>query len=208
MIHKCTAVRHALKAQDDGCDAVSIDGFECAGHPGEGNVPNFVLLPAATNALRVPILASGGMADGGSLVAALALGADGINMGTRFVATVEAPVHDRVKQAIAAASERDTRIIMRPLRNTERVLRNAAVDRITAVELEKGPAVTFDDVAPWVAGVYRAVMHDGDLDRGVWSCGMVAGLIDDVPTCADLIATVVADAERIIRERLAGLALR
>ena len=202
VIHKCTAVRHALKAEAIGCDAVSVDGFECAGHPGEDDVPNFVLLPAAADVLRIPIIASGGMVDGRSLVAALALGAEGINMGTRFVATLEAPVHDRVKQAIVGASERDTRIIMRPLRNTERVLKNAAVDRVLETERALGAAVTFDDVAPWVAGVYREIMQDGNLDRGAWSCGMAAGLIDTVPSCADLLATIVADAERIVGDRL------
>lgn len=205
VIHKCTAVRHALKAEGIGCDMVSVDGFECAGHPGEDDVPNFVLLPAAANALRIPIIASGGMVDGRSLVAALALGAEGVNMGTRFVATVEAPVHDRVKRAILAATELDTRIVMRPLRNTERVLRNAAVDRILEVEHALGEAVTFDDVAPWVAGVYRDIMQGGDVDRGAWSCGMAAGLIDDLPSCAELLTTIVADAERIIGQRLAGL---
>ena len=202
VIHKCTAVRHALKAEAIGCDAVSVDGFECAGHPGEDDVPNFVLLPAAANVLRIPIIASGGMVDGRSLVAALALGAEGINMGTRFVATREAPVHDRVKQAIVGASERDTRIIMRPLRNTERVLRNAAVDRVLETERRLGAAVTFDDVAPWVAGVYREIMQGGNLDRGAWSCGMAAGLVDTVPSCQDLLATIVADAERIVGDRL------
>ena len=205
VIHKCTAVRHALKAEAIGCDMVSVDGFECAGHPGEDDVPNFVLLPAAANALGIPIIASGGMVDGRSLVAAMALGAEGVNMGTRFVATREAPVHDRVKQAILAATELDTRIVMRPLRNTERVLKNAAVDKVLEVERALGDRVTFDDVAPWVAGIYRAVMQDGEVDRGVWSCGMAAGLIADVPSCADLLATIVADAERLIGERLAGL---
>ena len=206
VIHKCTAVRHALKAEAIGCDAVSVDGFECAGHPGEDDVPNFVLLPAAADVLRIPIIASGGMVDGRSLVAALALGAEGINMGTRFVATLEAPVHDRVKQAIVGATERDTRIIMRPLRNTERVLRNAAVDRVLETERALGAAVTFDDVAPWVAGVYREIMQEGNLDRGAWSCGMAAGLIDTVPSCADLLATIVADAERIVGARLRTMA--
>ncbi len=205
VIHKCTSVRHALKAEAIGCDMVSVDGFECAGHPGEEDVPNFILLPAAANKLRIPFIASGGMVDGRSLVAALSLGADGINMGTRFVATREAPVHDRVKAAILEASERDTRIIMRPLRNTERVLHNAAVDRVLEKERELGPAVTFEDVAPWVAGVYREIMIDGNLDRGAWSCGMAAGLIGDIPTCKELLTTIIGDAERIVRERLSSL---
>ena len=201
VIHKCTSVRHALKAEALGCDIISVDGFECAGHPGEDDVPNFILLPAAANALSVPFIASGGMVDGRSLVAALALGADGVNMGTRFVATREAPVHDNVKQAILSATERDTRIVLRPLRNTERVLNNAAVEKILAVERERGEKVTFADVAPWVAGIYREIMHEGEIDCGAWSCGMAAGLIDSLPTCQELLDTIMADAERIISDR-------
>ncbi len=208
VIHKCTAVRHAIKAQNVGCDAVSVDGFECGGHPGEDDVPNFILLPRAADALTVPIVASGGIADGRGLVAALALGADGINMGTRFVATLEAPVHRNVKDAIVAATERDTRLIMRPLRNTERVLSNAAVERLLAKERALGPAITFDDIRPEVAGVYPRVMRGGEMDAGGWSCGMVAGLIDDIPPVADLIARIIADAHMIIAERLMGLDAR
>jgi len=202
VIHKCTSVRHALKAQQIGCDAVSVDGFECGGHPGEDDVPNMILLPRAADELSIPFVASGGMADARSLVAALALGADGINMGTRFIATQEAPVHEKVKQAIVQASELDTRLIMRQLRNTERVLRNAGVDRLLEVEREKGAALQIADIYDQVAGVYPKVMVEGELDAGAWSCGMVAGLIDDVPTVKALIDKIMADAHRIIRERL------
>jgi NADH:quinone reductase (non-electrogenic) len=202
VIHKCTAVRHALKAEAIGCDAVSIDGFECGGHPGEDDVPNFILLPRAAEELKIPFIASGGMANGQSLVAALALGADGVNMGTRFIATKEAPVHDNVKQAILAATELDTRLILRPLRNTERVLQNAAVERLLAKEKALGADITFADIAPEVAGVYPRVMTHGDMDAGAWSCGMVAGLIRDIPSCQDLISGIMEEAERIIRGRL------
>lgn len=205
VIHKCTSVRHALKAQSIGVDALSIDGFECGGHPGEDDVPNFILLPRAAEELELPFVASGGMADGRSLVAALALGADGINMGTRFVATQEAPVHDNVKAAIVAATELDTRLVMRPLRNTERVLVNAGVERLLAKEKELGSAITFQDIAPEVAGVYPRVMRNGEMDAGAWSCGMVAGLIHDVPTVRELIDRIMAEAEQIIRQRLVGM---
>ena len=206
VIHKCTSVRHALKAQRIGCDAVSVDGFECAGHPGEDDIPNFVLLPRAAEALEIPFVASGGMADGRSLVAALALGADGINMGTRFIATREAPVHDDVKQALVDASELDTRLIMRGLRNTERVLNNAGVERLLEKERRLGAALRFEDIHDEVVGVYPKVMRDGDLDAGAWSCGMVAGLIDDVPSVQELIERIVSEATSIISERLGALA--
>ena len=205
VIHKCTSVRHALKAEAIGCDAVSVDGFECGGHPGEDDVPNFILLPRAADMLKKPFLASGGMADGRSLVAALALGADGVNMGTRFIATQEAPVHANVKAAIVAASELDTRLVMRPLRNTERVLSNQAVERLLQKERELGAAIRFEDILPEVAGVYPRIMHEGDMDAGAWSCGMVAGLIDDVPTVRQLIDRIMAQAHALIAERLAGL---
>jgi NADH:quinone reductase (non-electrogenic) len=205
VIHKCTSVRHALKAQSIGCDAASVDGFECGGHPGEDDVPNFILLPRAADELEIPFVASGGMADGRSLVAALALGADGINMGTRFIATREAPVHENVKQAIVAASELDTRLVMRPLRNTERVLRNAAADRLLEKERALGPALRFEDVREEVAGVYPRIMLEGAMDAGVWSCGMVAGLVHDVPTVKELVDRIMAQAEAIVRERLPGL---
>lgn len=205
VIHKCTSVRHALKAEALGCDAVSVDGFECGGHPGEDDVPNFILLPRAADELRIPFLASGGMADGRSLVAALALGAAGINMGTRFVATREAPVHPRVKEAIVQASELDTRLVMRPLRNTERVLRNAGVDRLLEKEQQLGAEIRFEDIVDEVAGVYPRVMRDGDIDAGAWSCGMVAGLIQDVPSVAELIRRVMSEAEQIVRQRLSKM---
>jgi nitronate monooxygenase len=205
VIHKCTSVRHALKAERIGCDAVSVDGFECGGHPGEDDVPNMILLPRAAEELRIPFVASGGMADGRSLVAALALGADGINMGTRFIATREAPVHDRVKQAIVAASELDTRLIMRQLRNTERVLNNAGVARIVEIERARGDQLQISDIYEQVAGVYPKVMIDGQMDAGAWSCGMVAGLIHDVPSVAELITRIMAEAGQIIRDRLLRL---
>ncbi|NVB38265.1 nitronate monooxygenase [Pseudenhygromyxa sp. WMMC2535] len=205
VIHKCTSVRHALKAEKIGCDAVSVDGFECGGHPGEDDIPNMILLPRAAEALSIPFVASGGMADARSLVAALALGAEGINMGTRFIATVEAPVHDKVKQAIVAASELDTRLIMRPLRNTERVLTNDAVERLLVKERERGAELSFNDIMEEVVGVYPRIMREGDMDAGAWSCGMVAGLIHDIPTCAELISRIMGEAEALVRERLMGL---
>ncbi len=206
VIHKCTSVRHSLKAQSIGCDAVSVDGFECGGHPGEDDIPNMILLPRAADELEIPFVASGGMADGRSLVAALAMGADGMNMGTRFIATKEAPVHQNVKDAIVAASELDTRLVMRPLRNTERVLTNPAVERLLEIEKEKGADLQFSDVIEQVAGVYPRIMMEGDMDAGAWSCGMVAGLINDIPTCQELIDRIMAEANSIIHQRLAGFA--
>jgi len=203
VIHKCTSVRHALKAQAIGCDAVSVDGFECGGHPGEDDVPNMILLPRAADQLEIPFVASGGMADARSLVAALALGADGINMGTRFVATAEAPVHPNVKQALVAADELQTRLIMRPLKNTERVLTNKAVERVIEIERERGASVGIDDVRPYIVGSQnRKVLHEGDMDAGAWSCGMVTGLIYDIPTCKELIDRIVQEAAVLIRRRL------
>jgi NADH:quinone reductase (non-electrogenic) len=204
VIHKCTSVRHALKAQAIGCDAVSVDGFECGGHPGEDDVPNMILLPRAADELDIPFVASGGQADGRSLVASLAMGADGINMGTRFIATQEAPVHENVKQAIVAASELDTRLVMRPLRNTERVMTNEAVEKLLVIEREKGSNLEFTDIIEQVAGVYPRIMMEGDMDAGAWSCGMVAGLIHDIPTCQELIDRIMREAEQIIRGRLEG----
>ena len=206
VIHKCTSVRHSLKAQAIGCDAVSVDGFECGGHPGEDDIPNFILLPRAADELKIPFVASGGMADGRSLVAALALGAEGMNMGTRFIATREAPVHQNVKDAIVAASELDTRLVMRPLRNTERVLKNAAVDRLLEKEKALGASLKFDDIIDEVVGVYPRIMLDGAMDAGAWSCGMVAGLIHDIPTVKALIDRIMVEAEQIIEQRLARLA--
>ena len=205
VIHKCTSVRHSLKAESIGCDAISVDGFECGGHPGEDDVPNFILLNRAAEALTVPFVASGGMANGRSLAAALALGADGINMGTRFMATKEAPIHDNVKQGIVAASELDTRLIMRSLRNTERVLTNAAVERLLVKERELGANLKFEDIIEEVGGVYPRVMTEGEMDAGAWSCGMVVGLIHDIPTCKELIERTVAEATQIIRGRLEGM---
>jgi NADH:quinone reductase (non-electrogenic) len=204
IIHKCTSVRHSLKAERIGCDAVSVDGFECGGHPGEDDVPNFILLPRAADELKIPFVASGGMADARSLVAALALGAAGMNMGTRFMATKEAPVHGNVKQAIVAASELDTRLIMRGLRNTERVLNNKGVDEILRIEREKGAALTIADIRERVGGVYPRIMGEGDMDAGAFSCGMVAGLVYDIPTVAELIERIMSEAEQIIRDRLEG----
>jgi nitronate monooxygenase len=205
VMHKCTSVRHALKAERIGCDAVSVDGFECGGHPGEDDVPNMILLPRAAEELKVPFIASGGMADGRSLVAALALGADGMNMGTRFMATKEAPIHQKVKQAIVAASELDTRLILRPLRNTERVLMNKGVERILEIERELGEKVKATDLMEQLAGVYPKVMIDGETESGAWSCGMVAGLIHDIPSCKELIDRTMAQAESLINARLAGM---
>jgi len=205
VIHKCTSVRHSLKAERIGCDAVSVDGFECGGHPGEDDVPNMILLPRAAEELKIPFVASGGMADGRSLVAALALGAEGMNMGTRFIATKEAPVHENVKLALVAADELQTRLVMRPLRNTERVLNNAAVEKILEIEREKGAATGIDDIRHLVAGSEnRRVLQEGAMDAAAWSCGMVAGLIHDIPTCKELIDRIMAEADTIIRKRLEG----
>jgi len=204
IIHKCTSVRHALKAQKIGCDAASIDGFECGGHPGEDDIPNMILLPRAADELEIPFVASGGMADARSLVASLAMGAEGMNMGTRFIATQEAPVHANVKAAIVAASELDTRLVMRSLRNTERVLTNDAVERLIAKEKELGDDIQFKDIIKEVAGVYPRIMQEGDMDAGAWSCGMVAGLISDIPTCKELIDRIMSEADEIINQRLGG----
>ncbi|XUU61612.1 NAD(P)H-dependent flavin oxidoreductase [Erythrobacter sp. HA6-11] len=199
VIHKCTSVRHALKAQSIGCDAVSVDGFECGGHPGEDDIPNMILLPRAADELEIPFVSSGGMADGRSLVASLAMGAEGMNMGTRFIATKEAPVHENVKQAIVAASELDTRLVMRPLRNTERVMTNDAVEELLKIEKEKGTDLKFEDIIEQVAGVYPRIMMEGDMDAGAWSCGMVAGLINDIPTCKELIDRIMSEADSILK---------
>jgi len=205
VIHKCTAVRHALKAEKIGCDAVSVDGFECGGHPGEDDIPNFILLPRAAEELTIPFVSSGGMADARSLVASLAMGAEGMNMGTRFIATKEAPVHDNVKQAIVNASELDTRLIMRGLRNTERVLNNSGVERLMEKEKAMGDALKFEDIIGEVAGIYPKVMIDGDVEAGAWSCGMVAGLIHDVPSVQELMDRIMSEADTIITERLAKM---
>ncbi|WP_027534031.1 nitronate monooxygenase family protein [Bradyrhizobium sp. WSM3983] len=204
VIHKCTSVRHSLKAEKIGCDAVSVDGFECGGHPGEDDIPNMILLPRAADELKIPFVASGGMADARSLVAALSMGAAGMNMGTRFVATKEAPVHDNVKQALVKATELDTVLVMRALRNTERVLKNRGVDRLLEIERERGASLKVEDIHEQVAGVYPKVMVDGEMDAGAWSCGMVVGLIHDIPTVKELIDRIMVEAEAIIRQRLIG----
>src|SRR6201982_4091247 len=187
VIHKCTSVRHSLKAERIGCDAVSVDGFECGGHPGEDDIPNMILLLRAADELKIPFVASGGMADGRSLVAALAMGAAGMNMGTRFIATKEAPVHANVKQALVEATELDTVLVMRALRNTERVLKNKGVDQLSEVERKRGATLKIEDIHDQVAGVYPKVMVEGDMEAGAWSCGMGGGLINDVPTVKELI---------------------
>ena len=206
VIHKCTSVRHSLKAEKIGCDAVSVDGFECGGHPGEDDIPNMILLPRAAEELSIPFVASGGMGNAKQLVAALALGADGINMGTRFIATKEAPDHQNVKDALVAASELDTTLIMRPLRNTERVLKNDSVNRILEKEKSLGDDIKINDIMDEVAGVYPKIMTDGDMDAGAWSCGMVAGLIHDVPSCKELIDAMMKEADEIIKSRLSQFA--
>ena len=203
VVHKCTAVRHALKAERVGVDAVSIDGFECAGHPGEDDIPGLILLPAAADKLSIPFIASGGFGDGRGMAAALALGADGINMGSRFLATQEAPVHDNVKQAIVEGSELDTILNFRPLRNTVRVRKNAVSTEAVDI-LAKGGE--FKDVQHLVAGARgRKVFEDGDIEAGQWTVGMVQGLITDVPTCDELITRIIRDAEQIITGRLADM---
>ena len=202
VIHKCTSVRHALSAQRLGVDAVSIDGFECAGHPGEDDIPGLVLIPAAAARLDIPMLASGGFADARGLVAALALGADGINMGTRFMCTAESPIDEAVKKRITEASELDTKLIFRTLRNTARVAKNAVSEEV--VEIESRGA-EFSDIQHLVAGARgRKVYENGDLDAGIWSVGLVQGLIDDVPTCGDLVSRIVRESEELITDRLAG----
>jgi nitronate monooxygenase len=203
VIHKCTSVRHALSAERMGADAISIDGFECAGHPGEDDVPGLILIPAAADKVSIPMIASGGFGDGRGLVAALALGADGINMGTRFMATVESPIHERVKQQMVENDERATELIFRTMRNTARVARNAISTKV--VELERGGA-KFEDVRELVAGSRGKVVYEtGDPDHGIWSAGMIQGLIHDIPTCAELIGRIVAEAEAIIHGRLQGI---
>ena len=205
VIHKCTSVRHSLKAEAIGCDAVSVDGFECGGHPGEDDMPNMILLPRAAEELKIPFVASGGMADARSLVAAMALGAEGMNMGTRFMATKEAPCHERVKEAIINATELDTRLVMRPLRNTERVLNNSAVEKLLEKEKELGSNIKFEDIMDEVAGVYPKVMLDGEMEAGAWSCGMVVGLINDIPSCKELIDGIMSEADSLIAKRLEGM---
>ena len=204
VIHKCTAVRHALSAERMGVDAISIDGFECAGHPGEDDIPGLILIPVAADRVKIPMLASGGFGDARGLVAALALGADGINMGTRFCATVEAPIHDNFKQQMVANDERGTDLIFRTLHNTARVAKNAISQQVVAIERAGG--AKFEDVKHLVAGVRgRQALQTGEVDDGIWSAGMIQGLIHDVPTVKELVDRIVTEAEQIIRERLEGM---
>ncbi|WP_282782694.1 MULTISPECIES: nitronate monooxygenase family protein [unclassified Nocardia] len=203
VLHKCTSVRHALKAQKIGVDGVSIDGFECAGHPGEDDVPGLILIPAATQVLDIPVIASGGIADARGLVAALALGADGVNMGTRFMCTQESAIHQTVKEQIVAHSERDTQLIFRTMHNTARVANNEISRKVVEIEKSGGK---FEDVRDLVAGARgRRVFEEGDLDAGIWSAGQVQGLINDIPTCAELVSRMVTEAESIINSRLASM---
>lgn len=202
VIHKCTSVRHALRAEQIGVDAVSIDGFECAGHPGEDDVPGLVLIPAATRRLSIPVIASGGIADARGLVAALALGADGVNMGTRFMCTAESPVAQEVKERIVANSELETRLIFRTLGNTARVAANTVSAEVVDIESR---GCEFGDIADLVAGARgRRVFERGELDAGIWTAGQSQGLIEDIPSCDDLVRRMIREAEAIIRDRLAG----
>ena len=200
VVHKCTSVRHAVKAEKIGCDVVSIDGFEAAGHPGEDDVTSLILIPLTRDAIKIPIIASGGFADGRGLVGCLGLGADGMNMGTRFVATREAPVHANVKQALVAHGERDTRLIMRTLRNTERVMHNQTVDKV--LEIESRGNTKIEDIVPYVSGlVGKEMLADGQMDKGVLSAGQSMGFIRDIPTCRELLDRIMKAAEEIIREK-------
>lgn len=204
VIHKCVAVRHGLKAEKIGCDAVSIDGFECAGHPGEEDIPGLILIPAAADKIKITIIASGGFGDARGLVAALALGADAINMGTRFMATKESPIHENVKQQIVANTERDTKLIYRSLRNTARVAKNTISDEVAEIEAKGGMKI--EDISHLVAGERgRKVFEDGNMEAGIWSSGMVQGLINDVPSCEELVKRIVDGAEEIISGRLAAM---
>ncbi len=205
VIHKCTSVRHALKAEKVGVAAVSVDGFECAGHPGEDDIPNLVLLPAAARVLKIPMLASGGVGTGAQMAACLALGADGINMGTRFLASAEAPVHENMKKAIAEASELDTALIFRPLNNTARVFKNAVATKVNEIEREKGTDMKFEYIVDLVAGVKgKAALTSGEIDGGIWTSGIVQGLIDSYPSCAEIIDDIMTECTTTINDRLAG----
>ncbi len=203
VIHKCTSVRHSLTAERIGVDAISIDGFECAGHPGEDDVPGLILIPAAADKVKIPMVASGGFGDGRGLVAALALGADGINMGTRFMATKEAPIHDNVKQKLVEGDERQTALIHRPLRNTARIFKNQVAEEVNRIEKDHGPDHAIEHVAHLVAGARgRVVLETGDMEHGIWSAGLIQALIHDVPSVADLVQRIVDEAEEIIANRL------
>jgi NAD(P)H-dependent flavin oxidoreductase YrpB (nitropropane dioxygenase family) len=206
VIHKCTSVRHALKAEKIGCEAVSVDGFECAGHPGEDDVTNLVLLPAAARKLSIPMVASGGIGTGSQMAAALALGAEGINMGSRFVATVEAPVHENMKRAMVEADERQTTLMFRSLRNTARVFKNSISEEVVSIEAKHGET-DFAELQPLVSGARGRghCIEGGDIDGGVWSVGQVIGLIDDIPTCKVLVERMVSEAEDILRNRIASM---
>lgn len=205
VVHKCTSVRHALKAERIGVDAVSIDGFECAGHPGEDDVTGLVLVPATADALSIPFIASGGFADGRGLAAALSLGAHGVNMGTRFMCTTESPIADGVKKAIVDATERDTELIFRPLRNTARVASNSISREVVQI-LEDGGE--FADVRDLVAGSRgKRVYEDGDLEAGIWTAGMVQGLIHDIVPAGEIVTRTVAEAENILRRLTATFSL-
>jgi NAD(P)H-dependent flavin oxidoreductase YrpB (nitropropane dioxygenase family) len=204
VVHKCTSVRHGLSAERMGVDAISIDGFECAGHPGEDDVPGLILIPAAADKIKIPMIASGGFGDARGLVAALALGAEGINMGTRFMATVESPIHENIKQQIVDNDERATELIFRTMHNTSRVAKNVISSQVVAMERE---GAKFEDVRELVAGTRgRSVYEVGDNDAGIWSAGQVQGLIHDIPTCAELIHRIVREAEDIIHNRLDRMA--
>jgi NADH:quinone reductase (non-electrogenic) len=206
VIHKCTSVRHSVKAEAVGCDAVSVDGFECAGHPGEDDIPGLILLPCTADKISIPFIASGGFGDARGLVAALALGADGINMGSRFMCTKEAPIHDNVKVAMVNADELNTQLMNRTLRNTSRVFKNEVAGKVVEIEREKGADLKIEDLAEYLSGQRgKVVFEDGDVDHGVWSAGMVVGLINDIPSCAELVSRIVSEAEDIIAKRLAGL---
>lgn len=202
IIHKCTTVRHALSAQKIGADIISIDGFECAGHPGEDDIPGLILIPATADQIDIPIIASGGFADGRGLVAALALGAEGINMGTRFCATQEAPIHERIKQFYLDNDERDTNLLLRPFRNTSRVAKNSISDRV--LEISQKPDLKFEDIQPYVSGLKgKLALETGDIDAGLITAGQVQGLIHDIPTCKELIERIIQEANQIIDSRLA-----
>ncbi len=204
VIHKCTAVRHALSAERMGVDAISIDGFECAGHPGEDDIPGLILIPAAANKVKIPMIASGGFGDGRGLVAALALGAEGINMGTRFCATVEAPIHESVKQFLVQNDERATNLIFRKFKNTGRVAKNVVSDKV--VEISSREGAVFEDIQPFVSGAKgRVALETGDLEAGLIWAGQVQGLIDDVPTCKQLIDRIMSEASEIVSARLAKM---
>lgn len=204
ILHKCTAVRHALSAEKHGCDVISIDGFECAGHPGEDDIPGLILIPSAADKVKIPLLASGGFGDGRGLIAALALGAEGINMGTRFCATKEAPIHDNIKALYVQNDERGTNLIFRKFKNTARVGKNSVSDKV--VEISAQPDATFEDIKHLVAGaVGREMLKSGDIDQGIFWAGMIQGLIHDIPSCQELIDRIISEAKSIASDRLAGM---